>query len=213
MWEKSKAEPHVLLLVWLSLCTVSVAGKNEKELTVNKVAEWGLGRDHFFLFVLKELRHCSCILKKLVKLLKIVISNPFKSSPSLFLFALESPLWYFSSSANHFLGFHKFRPSKKWLKTSWCSSFNPNGEPAHRLGLIVHMGHAWYRLLQRKENRRTFFFSNREDHDKYQLTTFLTRNFKHFNCSETTSFPGCLFPRPVPKSKRRDTMWEQGWLF
>ena len=31
---------------------------------------------------LKELRHRSCILKKLAKLFKIVISNPFQSSPS-----------------------------------------------------------------------------------------------------------------------------------
>ena len=41
---------------------------------------------------LKELHHRSCILKKLAKLFKIVIFNPFQSSPSLFLFALESPL-------------------------------------------------------------------------------------------------------------------------
>ena len=33
-------------------------------------------------FPLKELCHCSCILKKLAKLFKIVISNPFQSSSS-----------------------------------------------------------------------------------------------------------------------------------
>ena len=32
--------------------------------------------------LLKEVRHRSCILKKLAKLCKIVISNPFQSSPS-----------------------------------------------------------------------------------------------------------------------------------
>ena len=44
---------------------------------------------------LKELRHRSCILKKIVKVFIIVISNQFQSSPSqlsLFLFALESSL-------------------------------------------------------------------------------------------------------------------------
>ena len=49
---------------------------------------------------LKELRHRSCI-SKTNGLKKIVICNPFQSSPSLFLFALESTLSCFSSLANH----------------------------------------------------------------------------------------------------------------
>ena len=58
---------------------------------------------------LKELRHRSCILKKLAKLFKIVISNPFQSSPSSailvpFFFRID-PLAFFFLSKPLFLGF------------------------------------------------------------------------------------------------------------
>ena len=58
-------------------------------------------------FCLKELRHRLCILKKMTKLFKSVISKPFQSSPSsaiqMFLFSLESPpLWRFSFLPNHY---------------------------------------------------------------------------------------------------------------
>ena len=58
---------------------------------------------------LKELRHRSCILKKLAKLFKIVISNPFQSSPSSailvpFCFRI-TPLVFFFLSKLLFLGF------------------------------------------------------------------------------------------------------------
>ena len=51
--------------------------------------------------VLKELRHRSCILKKMAKLFKIRF-NFLHSQPSLFLFVLESLLWCLSSLANHY---------------------------------------------------------------------------------------------------------------
>ena len=62
------------------------------------------------LVALKELRHHSCILKKLAKLFKIVISNPFQSSPSSsiqvvpFCFRIN-PLVFFFFSKLSFLGF------------------------------------------------------------------------------------------------------------
>ena len=40
--------------------------------------------------------------EKLAELFKIVIFNMFQYSPSSFLFALQSTLWCFSSSANHY---------------------------------------------------------------------------------------------------------------
>ena len=58
----------------------------------------------------KELCHCSCVLKKLIaKLFKIVIFNPFKSSPSSatllpFCFRIN-PLVFFFLSKPLFLGF------------------------------------------------------------------------------------------------------------
>ena len=59
-------------------------------------------------FGLKDLRHRSCILKKLAKLLKIVISNQFQSSPSSailvpFFFRI-TPLVFFFLSKPLFLG-------------------------------------------------------------------------------------------------------------
>ena len=58
---------------------------------------------------LKELNHRSGILKKMAKLFKIVISNPFQSSPSLailvsFCFRII-PLVFFFLSKPLFLGF------------------------------------------------------------------------------------------------------------
>ena len=58
---------------------------------------------------LKELRHRSCILKKLPKLFKIVISNPIQSSPSSailvpFLFIITTLVFFFLSKPL-FLGF------------------------------------------------------------------------------------------------------------
>ena len=67
----------------------------------------GIGKQE----VLKELRHCSCILKKLATLFKIIIFNLFQSSPSSailvpFCLSLESTLSCFSSLAKPlFLGF------------------------------------------------------------------------------------------------------------
>ena len=58
-----------------------------------------------FFPALKELCHCSCILKKLAKLFKIIIPNPFQSYhpwPSLFLVVLESTLGCFSSLTNSY---------------------------------------------------------------------------------------------------------------
>ena len=54
---------------------------------------------------LKELRYRSCILKKLAKLFKIVISNPFQSSPSsviLFPFCHRITPLVFSFLATHY---------------------------------------------------------------------------------------------------------------
>ena len=57
---------------------------------------------------LKELRHCSCILKKLAKFFKI-ISNPFQSSPSLAIlvpfYSRITPLVFFFLGKRLFLGF------------------------------------------------------------------------------------------------------------
>ena len=70
---------------------------------------------------LKELRHRSCFLKKLAKLFKIIIFNPFQSSPSsailvLFCFRII-PLDFFFLRKPLLLGFAtvkpQFRPSKK----------------------------------------------------------------------------------------------------
>ena len=69
--------------------------------------------------------------KKLAKLFKIVISNPYPSSLSLaiivrFCFRI-TPMMLFFISKPVFLGFPtllpEFRPSKKWLKIPWRSSF------------------------------------------------------------------------------------------
>ena len=85
------------------------------------------------LFSLKELRHRSCFLKKLaIPFFKIVISNPFQSSPFSailvpFCFRIN-PLVFSFLSKPLFLGFPalqpQFRPSKKWLQISWRSSLN-----------------------------------------------------------------------------------------
>ena len=81
--------------------------------------------------ILKELHHRLCILKKLATRFKIVISNPFQSSPSsaiLLPFCLRiTPLVFTFISKPLVLGFPTLkpwlRPSKKWLNISWCSSF------------------------------------------------------------------------------------------
>ena len=61
---------------------------------------------------LKELRHRSCILKKMAKLFKIVISNPFQSSPSSAILvpfcSRITPLVFFLLSKPLFLGFATF---------------------------------------------------------------------------------------------------------
>ena len=83
---------------------------------------------------LKELCHRSCILKKIAKLFKIVISNPFQSSPfSAILVPVcfrIPPLVFSFISKPLVLGFSTLklclRPSKKWHKISWRSSFNLN---------------------------------------------------------------------------------------
>ena len=68
---------------------------------------------------LKELRHRSCILKKLAKLFKIVISNPFQSSPSSailvpFRFRITTLVFSFISKSL-VLGFPRLKP---WLMPS-----------------------------------------------------------------------------------------------
>jgi len=65
--------------------------------------------NHTVFIRLKELRHRSCILKKIVKLFKIVISNPFQSSPSSailvpFCFRINHLVFFFLSKPL-FLGF------------------------------------------------------------------------------------------------------------
>ena len=54
--------------------------------------------------VLKELRHRSCILKKIAKLFKIVISNPFQSSP------FSAILVPFCSRFTHVVSFFLSKP-------------------------------------------------------------------------------------------------------
>jgi len=77
-------------------------------INLNKPQRWrGDGRDGDVDW-LKELRHRSCFLKKIAKLFKIVISNPFQSSPSsaiLVPFGFRiNPLVFFFLSKPLFLG-------------------------------------------------------------------------------------------------------------
>ena len=81
---------------------------------------------------LKELSHRSCILKRLAKLFKNVISNPFQSSPPSailvpFCFRITPSVFFFISKSS-VLGFPTLKPWltpwKKWPKISWRSSFN-----------------------------------------------------------------------------------------
>ena len=98
---------------------------------------------HMLLVVgssLKELRHRSCILKKLAELFKIVISNLFQSSPSsaiLVPFCFRTtPLVFPFVSKSLVLGFSTQKPwltpSKTWPKISWRSSFKNVKAPAKR---------------------------------------------------------------------------------
>ena len=98
-------------------------------LVTNIKIMWKDTMEFWFLKPLNELRHRSCVLKKSAKLFKVVISNPFQSSPSIlvpFCFRIN-PLVFFFLSKPLLLGFPtlepQFRLSKRWLKISWYSSF------------------------------------------------------------------------------------------
>ena len=93
------------------------------------------------LLILKELRHQSCFLKKnwlnFSKSSFPIRLNLLHPQPSLFLIALESTFWCFSSLANHYFkvsqpGFDAIwicplppilRVNKKWFSSSFLLSF------------------------------------------------------------------------------------------
>ena len=122
-WPDETMPPHKTVII----------NDTRVSLDLNYVEEPTVWKSLSSIYSLKEaLRHRSCILKKLAKLFKIIISNPFQPSPSSAILApfcfRINPLVFFFFSKTLFSGFPtlelKFRPSRKLLKILWCSSFN-----------------------------------------------------------------------------------------